>query len=202
MSLLFRLSALLLLISLGVYFWLLFNKKKKNRRGWRLAALVTAVLMIISVFTIIFYTANADLNIQDVKASDGESVPVKKIEAAKRNFIFQDVNLFVGVMVHLIIVLSIMFAYWYMWRRAKKLPPGRHTLGYRIVLLLGMAFVAGFAVYAVYNCLTDEEYREQVYFKTYAGYFVGNLFIMLVASMVSAAGMPDEEDEEGKKELG
>jgi hypothetical protein len=198
LTLLFRTTGILFLVSLGVFLYYFLLKKGGRFKTIKQVSFITAILCMATLFTIIIYTANTDFSVQALKNANNKDVTADMIDQAKENFIFQDVQAAVGIFVHLVIILSITAAYWYMWRRSRKLPPGKHTNGYKLVLLLGLAFVAGFAGYAMYQCVTDKDFREQIYFKTYAGYFVGNIFIMLLASIVSAAGMPDDEEDSAK----
>lgn len=191
-SLLFRVCAGLLFLSLGIFVFQTFRKKEKRNKFLQLSSGIIMGLMVISVLGIILYTANSDEHIQAIKAS--ETVDERILEQAKENTVFRDVQLFTGIMVHLIIISVIGVAYLLMWRRSRKLPKNNYTLGYKIILALGMCTVLGFAAYACYKCVVDVEFREQVYIRTYSEFFVGNIFLMLVASMVSAAGLPEEED--------
>jgi cytochrome bd-type quinol oxidase subunit 2 len=191
-SILFRVCALLLFIALGIYLYQVFSKKERRNRKLQLASGIAAAITLISLFVIVLYTANSDEHIQAVKAS--ETVSERAVERAKENVVFQDVQLFTGIIVHLLIISVIGVAYLLLWRRTPKLPRNIYTTLHKLLLLAGMCTVAGFAVYACYKCITDSEFREQVYLRTYTEYFVGNIFLMLVASVVSAAGLPDEKD--------
>lgn len=191
-SLLFRVCAGLLFLSLGIFVFQTFRKKAKRNKFLQLSSGIIMGLMVISVLGIILYTANSDEHIQAIKAA--ETVDERILEQAKENTVFRDVQLFTGIMVHLIIISVIGVAYILLWRRSRKLPKNNYTLGYKIILALGMCIVLGFAAYACYKCVVDVEFREQVYIRTYSEFFVGNIFLMLVASMVSAAGLPEEED--------
>lgn len=206
---LFRVCAGLLFLSLGIFIVQTFRKKAKRNRFLHLSSGIILALMVVSVLGIIYYTANNDRHIRAIKtgvleevAKDTASRAANEIaedqeelvQKAKENFVFRDVQLFTGIMVHLIIISVIGVAYLLLWRRSPKLPKNNYTLGYKIILALGMCIVLGFAAYACYKCVVDEEFREQVYIRTYSEFFVGNIFLMLVASMVSAAGMPEEED--------
>jgi uncharacterized membrane protein YuzA (DUF378 family) len=211
LTIIFRIAGLLFLGSLGVFLFYFLRKKTGTFKRVKQISFGVMLAGLATVFAIMIYTANADTNVQNLKEmkdlvdpNDKDAVKEANtvIDAAKENFIFRDVQAVMGVFVHLAIILSITVGYWYMLRRVKKLPPGEHTNGYKFTLWAGLAFVAGFAGYAIYKCITDADFRGQIYFRTYAFYFVGNIFIMLVASMISAAGMPDEEDEQpGKKSL-
>lgn len=192
LSLLFRVCAGLLFLSLGIFLFQTFRKKANRNKFLQISSGIVLALMVISVFSIIYYTANSDEHIQAIKAA--ESVDERVLERAKENTVFRDVQLFTGMMVHLIIISVIGVAYLFMWRRSSKLPANGYTLGYKIVLALGICIVLGFAGYAIYKCVVDAEFREQVYIRTYSEFFVGNIFLMLVASIVSAAGLPEEKD--------
>lgn len=192
LSLLFRVCAGLLFLSLGIFLFHTFRKKARRNKFLQLSSGIILALMVICVFSIIYYTANSDEHIQAIKAA--ETIDERMLEKAKENTVFRDVQLFTGIMVHLIIISVIGVAYLFMWRRSAKLPANGFTLGYKIVLALGMCVVLGFAGYATYKCVIDPEFREQVYIRTYSEFFVGNIFLMLVASIISAAGLPDEKD--------
>jgi zinc transporter ZupT len=194
---LFRGTAILLFVSLAVFHWQFFiRKEKKIRRLGFISGLLT-IVCVLFLFGIIIYTANTDLHIQNIKQTPNHKVSERMIERAQQNSIFQDVQVFVGSFVHLAIVCTIGLVYIYLWRRTRYMPRTGYTLAHKILLFLGSGSVAAFAIYALYKCITDTEFREQVYFRTYSEYFVGNIFLMLVASMVAAAGAPDEEERKG-----
>lgn len=194
LSLLFRVCAGLMFLSVGIFIFQLFRKKAKRNKALYAVSGILSLFMIIVVLGIILYTANSDEHIQAIKATDSDSVDEGLLERAKQNTVFQDVQLFTGTMVHLIIVSVIGVAYALLWRRSSRLPKNNYTLVHRAILLLGMCTVIGFAGYACYKCFTDTEFREQVYLRTYTEYFVGNIFLMLVASIAAAAGLPDEPE--------
>lgn len=192
LSILFRVCAGLFFIALGIFLFQTFIKKERRNPRLKLVSGIFTFVLVAVVLGIILYTANNDVHIQAVKATEG--VSERAIERAKQNIVFQDVQLFTGIVVHLIIISVIGVAYFLLWKRSSRLPKNNYTLVHKALLLAGMCTVAGFAVYAIYKCVTDAEFREQVYLRTYAEYFVGNIFLMLVASIVAAAGMPDEPD--------
>lgn len=192
LSLLFRVCAGLLFLSLGIFLFHTFRKKEKRNKFLQLASGLVLALMVLSVLGIIYYTANNDVHIQAVK--EAGDIDERMVEQAKQNMVFRDVQLFTGIMVHLIIISVIGVAYGFLWRRSAKLPRNAYTLVHKIILALGMCIVLGFAGYATYKCVVDTEFREQVYIRTYSEFFVGNIFLMLVASIISAAGLPEEKD--------
>lgn len=192
LSLLFRVCAILMFIAAGIFVYqVMIKKARQNRRLKWTSGIATAVL-VATLLGIILYTANNDIHIQSVKATEGATAD--EIERARENRVFRDVQLFTGIVVHLVIISVIGVAYGLLWKRSSRLPDNNYTIVHKALLVVGMSIVAGFAVYATYKCVTDSEFREQVYLRTYTEYFVGNIFLMLVASIVAAAGLPDEPD--------
>ncbi|MBL7726506.1 MAG: hypothetical protein JNM68_02420 [Dinghuibacter sp.] len=192
LSLLFRVCGVLMFIAAGIFVYQVFTAKQRRNPRLMKASGIFAFVLVAVLLGIILYTAKNDIHIQSVK--DAGSATAGEVERARENRIFRDVQLFTGIVVHLVIISVIGVAYLMLWRRAYRLPRNGYTLVHKALLVAGMCIVAGFAVYATYKCITDSEFREQVYLRTYTEYFVGNIFLMLVASMVAAAGLPDEPE--------
>jgi MFS family permease len=192
LSILFRVCAGLFFVSLAIFLYQSFTKKEKRNKRLKLVSGIATFLLVAVVLGIILYTANSDVHIQAIKAT--KNVSERAVERAKQNVVFQDVQFFTGIIVHLVIISVIGVAYLLLWKRAARLPQNNYKLVHKGLLLVGMCTVIGFAIYDFSKCITDAEFREQVYLRTYTEYFVGNIFLMLVASIVAAAGMPDEPE--------
>jgi hypothetical protein len=199
LHIIFRAIAVLFFLSLGIYLWQFFSSQEKKRKNWGKVSGIVAAISLVSLFGIIFYVANNDLYVQQVRQSADNKVSESMVAKAKENYIFRDVQVFVSVFVHLIIVSIIPILYIFLWKRRRFLPRVGWAQVHKLMLILGMLSVAFFGSYVVYKCITDSEFREQIYFRTYVEYFVGNLFWMLLAAIVAALSEPDEDEKKSSK---
>jgi hypothetical protein len=216
LSLWFRIfagSAILLTL-----FWVYsqFFKKTKNSKLWVRANVVSIFLCLIGMLSIVFYTANNDVNIKKIKESGYEKLKQEvrdDIEAkAGENIVFQDVERLISLGVNLAIVLPVPLLFLYLWRRnLTKLSTGYKT-GYRFIIIAGWVYALVFAISTSIKIASSPEGRKVIEFgvlkgfdqyksffgnlvsvlNTHVTFFVLSILLMLAASVVYAAGKPEE----------
>jgi hypothetical protein len=181
LSLLFKISGFILIVSF-IYFLIEFIKTENQNRKWRKIAMFVSIISFAAMLGFVIANAYSD-----------PALAQKTRAGALTNDIYNVLFYATTFMVRTVIFGIVLAAFIYLLKRSKIYPKLTGVKIHQIMLLIGVGIVSYLFVRDVAQCFVSRDYAERILFEKYVPIFVGSIFWMMISSMVLAASLPENK---------